>query len=67
MDTKKLNPCKMCGVPPELMHSHGFRFDMTGMVYKCTCPRCGRNTKAYESAAEAFAEWNKENKEADAE
>lgn len=50
-------PCKLCGVLPEMMRMHGFRFDMEGMVYKYACPRCGRNTKAYHDPAAAFEEW----------
>lgn len=63
MGNRNLKPCKQCGVLPELMYSHGFRFGMDGMVYKYFCPRCGRNTKPCRGELAALAEWNKENKE----
>ena len=58
-------PCKQCGVLPALMRMHGFRFDMEGIVYKYSCPRCGRNTKAFHAVVDAFEEWNRENKHTD--
>lgn len=52
--------CKQCGAFPALMRMHGFRFDMEGIVYKYSCPRCGRNTKAYHDPFEAFNQWQED-------